>query len=294
MLPYRDPTGPRVTPPFQDATGASLNGGPILTLKGQDIDMLFLPKGVRPGDVLEVGDTVSFCGHVGPPLDSRVTVTITSASGIVHARTWHASKVGWLYDPTFDFVADQAGKWTVDVAVLHDRPYAPNGVTPSSHNKGTVLGTSGRFEFYVVARGSPRLTVTSPWIGRLPWPRGVEGSTYRVEPIDIRGVAPPGATSVRYTIHDQGIVMAQGVVTPNSSRVFTITYDPRALHDEFPMLSLTAHEGSWEGLADEVAINLLALGGAAPVANTVTLISEEVFVGTDTTPRAYVPLLSRR
>jgi hypothetical protein len=45
LLPHRDPVGARVTPPFQDATGASINGGPIMTLAGEDIDMLFLPKG---------------------------------------------------------------------------------------------------------------------------------------------------------------------------------------------------------------------------------------------------------
>ncbi len=44
------------------------------------------------------------------------------------------------------------------------------------------------------------------------------------------------------------------------------------------MLSLTAHEGFRPGLADEVSINLLAVGGP-PAANTVTLISEEIFIG---------------
>ncbi|KPL18363.1 MAG: hypothetical protein AMJ93_13890, partial [Anaerolineae bacterium SM23_84] len=123
LLPDGDPIGARVTPPFQDATGAGINGGPILTLKGQDIDMLFLPKGVRPGDVLELGDTVAFCGHVGPPLNSLVEVTITSPGGAVYHRTWHANKIGWLYDPSFDFVAEEIGRWTVDVSVVHDRPY---------------------------------------------------------------------------------------------------------------------------------------------------------------------------
>ena len=54
LLPHDDPVGARVTPPFQSAAGG-MNGGPIMTLQGQDIDMLFLPKGVRPGDILEAG-----------------------------------------------------------------------------------------------------------------------------------------------------------------------------------------------------------------------------------------------
>jgi len=283
----------RVTPPFQDATGASINGGPLLTIKGQDIDMLFLPKGVRPGDVLEVGDVVAFSGHVGPPLDSRVSVTITSPSGAQRSRTWHANKIGWLYDPSFDFAANETGRWTVDVQVLHDRPYVGNGVIPQSHNTGTVMGTQGRYEFYVVPVDAPRLTITSPGAGWLPWPPGMHGAWGRIQPVQIRGIAPAGTTAVRYTIHDKGVVMGQGSVTPDASGHFALTYDARALHEDFSMVSLTAREGIWEGLADEVAINLLAEGSQGPAANTVTLIGEEVFVGRDVAARKFLPLLVR-
>ena len=283
----------RVTPPFQDATGASINGGPLLTIKGQDVDMLFLPKGVRPGDVLEVGDVVAFSGHVGPPLDSRVSVTIASPSGAQRSRTWHANKIGWLYDPTFDFVASEAGRWTVDVQVLHDRPYVGNGVIPQSHNTGTVMGTEGRYEFYVVPIGSGRLAITSPGSGWLPWPPGMREAWGRVQPVQIRGIAPAGTTTVRYTIHDKGVVMGQGSVTPDASGSFALTYDARALHEDFSMVSLTAHEGIWEGLSDEVSINLLAEGPQGPLANTVTLIGEEVFIGRDVRARKFLPMVVR-
>ncbi|MFQ5420166.1 MAG: hypothetical protein ACE5EY_07370, partial [Anaerolineae bacterium] len=219
LLPHFDPVGARVTPPFQDATGAGINGGPIMQLLGQDIDMLFLPKGVRPGDVLEVGDTVAFSGHVGPPLDSRVTVTITAPSGAQHVGIWHANKIGWLYDPSFDFIANEPGRWTVDVAVLHDRPYVGNGVTPTSHNAGTVLGTSGQYAFYVVDPGAPRLSVYAPNHGFITWPNN------QVEPVEIQGVAPAGTTAVYYTIHDKGVVMGQGSIVPDANGQFTITYD---------------------------------------------------------------------
>jgi hypothetical protein len=291
LLPHGDPIGARVTPPFQDATGAGINGGPILTLKGQEIDMLFLPKGVRPGDVLELGDVVAFSGHVGPPLDSRVEVTITSPGGIQHSRTWHANKIGWLYDPSFDFVAEEVGRWTVDVSVLHDRPYVGNGVIPMRHNTGTVLGTDGRYEFYVVPPDAARLLVLSPSAGFLPWDVGGRGAWNRVQPITILGVAPPGSTTVHYTVHDKGIVMDQGIVTPDRTGIFQLTYDAKALHDDFPMLSLTAHEGIWEGLADEVSINLLALGGQRVEANTVTLIGEEAFVYSDVSHWLYLPVI---
>jgi hypothetical protein len=47
----------------------------------------------------------------------------------------------------------------------------------------------------------------------------------------------------------------------------------------------------WEGLADEVTIHLLAEGGNPPRANTVTLIGEEAFVGTDAAQALYLPLI---
>lgn len=262
----------RVTAPFQGATGAGINGGPIMSLLGKDIDMFFLPKSVRPGDILELGDTVAFSGHVGPPLDSRVEVTITSPTGVVRNRTWHANKIGWLYDPTFDFTADEAGRWTVDVFVEHDRPYIGNGVIPANHNTGTVLGTNGQYEFYVVEPSSAHLIIVTPFPGFIPIPENT------IKPIVIRGVAPAGTTKVHYTIHDKGIVMGQGSLTPNANGLFSFSYDPEALHDKFSMLSLMAHEGRRKGLADEVSINLLAVGGQSR-GNTITLIGEEIFIG---------------
>jgi hypothetical protein len=280
----------RVTPPFQDATGASINGGPIMTLQGQDIDMLFLPKCVRPGDILELGGSIAFCGHVGPPLDSRVDVTITAPDGSQYTRSRHANKIGWFYDPTFDRLADQVGRWTVDVRVTQDRPYPGNGVIPQSHNAGTVLGTNGRYEFYVVEPGAPRLFIYEPKPGFITWPAG------HIEPITIRGIAPIRTTAIHYTIHDKGIVMGQGTITPSPSGAFTLTYDAVALHNDFPMLSLTAHEGVWEGLSDEVEINLLAVGNNVARATTVTLIGEEVFIRNDVSGERnwlYLPVLGK-
>ena len=84
----------------------------------------------------------------------------------------------------------------------------------------------------------------------------------------------------------------QGIVFPDASRTFTVTYDANALNVIFPFVSLTAHEGRWEGLADEVEINLLAVGDHTPWANTVTLIGEEVFLG-NKVETLYLPLVRR-
>ncbi len=270
LLPPNDPVGARVTAPFQDALGV-LDGGPILTLLGEEIDMLFLPKCVRPGDILAVGEAVAFCGHVGPPLDSRVSVTITDPDGGQRQGVWHANEIGWLYDPAFDFTADVPGRWTVAVAVLHDRPYAPTGVTPQTHNTGTVLGSGGVYSFYVIEPDRPSLAFLSPAPGWFDW------SGSGPEPVVVEGIAPAGATAVHVTVHDKGIVMAQQTLAPDAGGRFRYVYDPAALNVDFSMLSLTAREGRWPGLADEVSIHFLATGGE-PRAGSVTLIGEEVFV----------------
>jgi hypothetical protein len=174
----------------------------------------------------------------------------------------------------------------VDVFVEHDRPYVGNGVTPTSHNTGTVLGTNGRYEFYVVEPNSLPLMIFSPHPGFIPFP------TSTIDPIAIHGVAPPGSSAVHYTIHDKGIVMGQGSLIPDSNGFFTFNYDPVALHNDFSMLSLTAHEGRRLGLADEVTINILAVG-SQPQANIITLIGEEVFVCSQPR-RTFLPLANRR
>ena len=282
----------RVTPPFQDATGASINGGPIMTLLGEDIDMLFLPTCVRPGDVLETGETVAVCGHVGPPLDSRVSLTVTSPSSVVRSATWHANKIGWLYDPGFDFEADEPGCWTVEVFVEHDRPYIGNGVIPERHNTGTVLGTTGDYVFYVVEPESLALHISSPEPGFIAWPEG------KVEPIAVGGRAPAGTTAVHYTIYDKGVVMGQGSVLPDPDGRFGLPYDAVGLHEDFSMLSLTAREERREGLSDEVSISLLAVGADTPRAGTVTLMGEEVFVHGGEDPggawQVYLPVVLKQ
>lgn len=286
LLPNEDMVGTRIAPPFRGTTGSGFDAGPIFTytLDSQtvEVDMLFLPKGIRPGDILELGDIVSFSGHVGPPLDSRVEVTITSPSGVTHSSVWHANRIGWIYDPSYDFVAEEPGRWTVDVLVEHDRPYIGDGHIPTQYNSGTVMGTTGRYSFYVVGPDTPRLLILDPESGFFMGPADEIG------PVVIQGIAPPGATDIFYTFHDKGVVMGQGSVPVGDDDRFTLVYNPLALHEDFSMLSLTAHDEKRAGLADEVTISLLA-AGAEPLASHVTLIGEEIFVD-NARYRAFLPI----
>jgi len=282
FIPDDDVTGSRVMPPFAGPGngGWTTEGGPILTLKGEDIHIFILPTGVRPGAVLEVGDTFHFAGHIMPTLDSQVAVTVTAPGGTQYLGGGQANRVGYFYDPDDDFVVNEPGLWSVDVQVWHDGQCS-GGATIPPYPSGDVLGSEGgRYWFYVVPGDVPRLDVSSPSPGFLSFDN-------EVPPITIAGAVPAGlsGTTVDYTISMPGYILEHGQVAP-SGGTYQITFDPVTLHNDFPNLDLVGRDDGSPGLADTFAIGLLLRGqsGGSVVyrANTITLQGEEVFVTAST------------
>ena len=290
FIPDDDSTGTRVMPPFAGPGngGWTTEGGPILTVNGEDVHIFILPTGTRPGAVLQVGDLFRFAGHVMPTLDSRVAFTVTAPSGGDHIGGGRANSIGYYYDPEDDFVVDEPGLWTVDVRVWHDGQCSAGSVLcaldPSQPcPEGDVLGSEhgawsgGRYWFYVVDPANPRLDVTTPSPGFLSFD-GV------VEPIIVSGGVPSGLSGVLvdYTISMPGFILEHGEVVP-SGGTYEVVYDPAALNKGFPNLDLTDRDDWDAGLADTVSIGLLLRGtdedGAIYRANTVTIQGEQVFVG---------------
>ena len=70
----------RTFPPFQ-GNGGGPSGGPLFTLKGEEIDLFIHLTGVRPGSVLETGNTFALVGAIGPTLPAQVTYTVTAPDG---------------------------------------------------------------------------------------------------------------------------------------------------------------------------------------------------------------------
>ena len=110
--PDEDNVGTRTFPPFQ-GNGGGPSGGPIITHKGKDIDLLINLRASRPGSIFEVGDTFSMAGAFGPTLPARVRYTITRPDGSrlnfnTNAKR-RANPVGYYYNPDDDFALDQAG-----------------------------------------------------------------------------------------------------------------------------------------------------------------------------------------
>jgi hypothetical protein len=286
-------------PPFAGPGngGWTTEGGPIMTLKGEEIHIFLLPTGVRPGTILETGQIFRLAGHIMPTLDSQVAWTATAPGGAQHTGGGQANAIGYFYDPDDDFVVTEPGLWSVDVWVWHEGQCS-GGATIAPFPTGDVLGSEkgswsgGRYWFYAVDPDSPRLPVVTPSPGYLDF----EGE---ITPVAISGLVPPGLTGVTidYTIGMPGVILKHGQIVPQNG-AFLITYDPVSLHQQFPNLDLTGRDDWSPGLADTVSIGLLLQGSLAgqPVyqANTVTLQGERVYVGAseiEYSERVYLPVL---
>jgi hypothetical protein len=306
-LPYSDSIGTRVMPPFSgDGNGGwPATGGPIMTLKGEAIDMFILPTGVRPGAVLQLGDRFDFGGYLMPTLDSRVQVVVKAPNGMTRIVEGRANRVGYFYEPEEGFVVDEPGRWTARVTVWHDGqigsgapvncdpadPFDPTLPCPS----GDVLGSAdGQYAFYVVPPESPRLELTAPARGRRTF--GEE-----VQPIPISGIVPAGMTDpvVDYTISMPGFILEEGQAQIAGDQ-FSLIFDPQSLHEDFPSLDLTSYHGMVPGLADTFSVGLLLTGQqqGLPVfrATTLTIQGDRVYVenADDVDPfqhRLYLPVI---
>jgi hypothetical protein len=294
FIPDDDPLGSRVMPPFAGPGngGWTTEGGPLLILKGEEIHMFLLPTGVRPGEVLEVGEPVRFAGHLMPTLDSQVAVTVTAPSGTPFYVDGQANHVGYFYDPENDFIVTEPGRWSVDVRIWHDGQCS-GGATVPPFPSGDVLGSDqGRYWFYVVPSEAQRLPLSSPRPGFLSF-KG------EVTPVTIGGALPEGldTVTVDYTLSMPGYILKQGQATLRDGR-YEILFVPVALHDEFPNLDLIGRDGWRPGLADTFAIGLLLSGERdgqrVYQANTVTIQGEQVFVGGESVGdfyATYLPLI---
>ena len=110
LVPDDDPDGTRTFPPFQ-GNGGGPSGGPLFTLKGEEVDLFIHLTGVRPGSVLETGNTFALVGAIGPTLPAQVTYTVTTPDGSQRRFSGWANEIGYYYEPEDNFIVDQPGRY---------------------------------------------------------------------------------------------------------------------------------------------------------------------------------------
>ncbi len=219
LLPENDPDGTRTFPPFQ-GNGGGPSGGPLFTLKGEDIDLFIHLTGVRPGSVLETGNTFALVGAIGPTLPAKVTYTVTAPDGSRRTFRGQANAIGYYYEPEDNFIVDQPGRYTVDLRVTYDGRTSAGQVT-APFPQGDVLGTAqGRFSVYVVSPHSAPLEVDLPEHDFLPAPAD----------FTVTATPPTGMrlTGGHMTALMPGVVLEDGAVAVRNNGL-TYDYDPVGL-----------------------------------------------------------------
>ncbi len=222
-----DPRGTRVYPPGRGAAGAG-DGGALLTVRGTPVEMFFHATGIRPGDVMGIGDAVTFAGQVAPPLAAQVRAAITSPSGVVRQLGGAANRIGYYYNPAEDFRLDEPGLWTVEVRVEH-RGWTSAGQVEPPYPSGGILGGDGaRFYFYVLANERDLLD----WNPRLTDTLIPPAVSY-----NFSFTLPPGWRNygAHYTLATPAQIIETGEIRL-SGRSFTYLYNPTALAERFPFL----------------------------------------------------------
>ena len=248
LVPDDDPDGSRTFPPFQ-GNGGGPSGGPLFTLKGEEIDLFIHLTGVRPGSVLETGNTFALVGAIGPTLPAQVTYTVTTPDGSQRRFSGWANEIGYYYEPEDNFIVDQPGRYTVDLQVIYDGSTSAGQVT-APFPQGHVLGTAqGRFSVYVVSPHSAPLTVDMPRHDFLTAP-----ADFTVTATASNGLTLTGG---HMTALIPGVVLEDGSLAVRNNGL-TYDYDPVGLAAGVPILDV--ERNGVPVAADVVTVSLFGQG----------------------------------
>ena len=223
-LPADDETGGRIMPPFQGASGGP-SGGALLTLLGKEVDIFFHPMGVRPGSILEVGDTAAFSGQIAPTLPSDVSIRVTTPSNEIKIIQGTANKIGYFYKPNTNFLITEPGIYDVDITVTH-RGMTSSGVVEPPYPVGGILGEDVHsYKFYAVTKESAEAELAVPLPLQLPDSTALNFSFKSI------------STSNDQRMY-QTTVMPGYVLSQTESKSLSYSYNAKELNVNFPNLDV--------------------------------------------------------
>ena len=211
-------------PPFQGASGGP-TGGPLLTLLGKEVDIFFHPMGVRPGSILEVGDTAAFSGQIAPTLPSEVSIRVTTPLNETKIIEGTANKIGYFYEPNTNFLITEPGTYDVDITVTHKGMTSSGFVEPPYPVGGILSEDVHSYQFYTVTRESTEAELAAPLPLELPDSTALNFSFKSI------------ATSNDQRMH-QTTVMPGYVLSQTESKSLSYSYNAKELNLNFPNLDV--------------------------------------------------------
>ncbi len=232
MIVEDDDVSARVLSPFLDK----------LTVFGQELDMFFVPTGIRPAQVLTLGETLSIVGQVAPTLPAELDIEITSPSGKKTQFADLANAVGYFYSSENDMTLDEIGRWTIDIQMRYQ------GETSAGKLERPYPQGSLSYDIYVVPEDNPPL-------GEAEFMTETR-KVNQIFPLSI----PEGWTEVRAfaTVMTPSWILSQEELTVFPSGT-SYTYNPTQLTRDYPNLELLeTAEGNY--VADVVTLTLVMTG----------------------------------
>jgi hypothetical protein len=222
----------RVLSPFMDK----------LNVFGQEVDMFSVPTGVRPAQVITLGEMLSIVGQVAPTLPADVAVSVTSPSGQWIQFADVANAIGYFYSPENDLELNEIGIWQIDIETTYrgetslgqlERPY------PEGHLSYVV---------YVVPPDNPPLGEAEFMTETRPITK-----TYAL-------MIPDGWTEVRAfaSITTPSAILVQDELTVYPAGT-SYTYNPTTLVREFPNIELL-ETADGNHVADVLTLTLAMTG----------------------------------
>lgn len=258
MIVDEDDAPARVLSPFMEQ----------LRIFGQEVELFFVPTGVRPSQVLTIGESLSIAGQVAPTLPADVTVTIISPSGQVSQFGDMANPIGYFYSPENDIIMDEIGIWKIDIDMIFQGETSL-GQVERPYPRGNLS-----YDVYVVPADNPPLIDEVEFMTET---RRVT-QTYSL-------AIPDGWTDVRAfaTIATPSAILVREELTVFPSGT-SYTYNPTILSREYPNLELLeTADGNY--VADVLTLTLVMTGLDAddnPVIRTQTYtIMHDVTYATD-------------
>lgn len=262
---YDDPLGGRVMPPFQGAAGGP-SGGPLFTIFDRPIDIFFVPLAVRPGMVLEVGDTFRMAGPIMPTLPSKVEYTVTAPDRTQRRFNGVANTVGYFYQAADDFILDQTGEWSVELTVYHDGMTSAGPVEEPYPTGGPLTPDLHTFSFFVVETAADRLPVYTNLsdLEYQPWHYEVDSAAFAMMlPDDL------DADKVRMVAAIPGIMVALEELSVKDGRVDWALVGPT--------LNRKVHNLDYlRGLADTITVTFFAEDGDNAAAGSIVVHGSHV------------------